>query len=43
MTDREFWMAIRSALLLFIDAIEQKYMLPRTAEMRQIFKDYTPE
>lgn len=43
MTDREFWMLIRSALLLFIDAIEQRYALPRTAEMRQIFKDYTPE
>jgi hypothetical protein len=29
MTDREFWIAIRAALLLFVDAIERKYCLGR--------------
>jgi hypothetical protein len=26
-SDREFWIAIRSALLLFVDAIERRYHL----------------
>ena len=34
--DREFWMLVRQALLLFIDAIERKLCLaPRTAELRK--------
>ena len=43
MSDKEFWLLVRSALLAFIDAIEQKYGLPRTSEMRHIFKDYRTE
>jgi hypothetical protein len=39
MSDREFWIIVRQALLLFVDAIEQKYSLPRTSEMRQLLKD----
>jgi hypothetical protein len=35
MTEREFWLAIRSALLMFIDAIERKYGLERTSEIRK--------
>jgi hypothetical protein len=27
MTDREFWIAIRQALLAFVDAIERRYGL----------------
>lgn len=38
MTDREFWLLVRQALLLFVDAIEQKYSMPRTSEMRQLTK-----
>jgi hypothetical protein len=38
MNDREFWIIVRQALLLFVDAIEQKYGLPRTSEMRQLMK-----
>ena len=39
MSDREFWIIVRQALLLFVDAIEQKYGLQRTSEMRQLLKD----
>jgi hypothetical protein len=35
MSDREFWIIVRQALLLFVDAIEQRYSLTRTAELRQ--------
>jgi hypothetical protein len=40
MSDREFWIIVRQALLLFVDAIEQRYSLPRTSEMRQMAKDF---
>ena len=30
-----FWMAIRTALLLMVDAIERKLDLPRTAALRK--------
>ena len=43
MTDREFWMAIRRALFMILDAIELKYGLPRTQQMRETFKNYYPE
>ena len=33
--DREFWLIIRRALLLFVDAIERRWNIPRTAEMRK--------
>jgi hypothetical protein len=29
--DREFWMAIRAALLLFVDAIERRYKIGKHA------------
>jgi hypothetical protein len=35
MNDREFWLAFRSALLLMVDAIERKFDLPRTAELKK--------
>ena len=34
--DREFWLMVRTALLLIVDAIERKLCLPRTAELRKI-------
>jgi hypothetical protein len=35
MTDRDFWLVIRQALLLIVDAIERKWCIsPRTAELR---------
>lgn len=33
MSDREFWIAIRAALLQVVDAIERKEGLSRTAEI----------
>lgn len=34
--DREFWMIIRRALLLFVDAIERRWEIsPRTSETRK--------
>lgn len=36
MDDRQFWILIRQALLLFVDAIERRYGLKRTAELRQL-------
>ena len=35
MSDREFWILVRQALLLFVDAIERRYGLRRTAELRK--------
>lgn len=32
MTDREFWMAIRQALLMFVSAIERRYKLGKHKE-----------
>jgi hypothetical protein len=34
--DREFWLIVRQALLLMVDAIERKLCLPRTSELRKI-------
>ena len=34
--DREFWLVIRQALLLIVDAIERKLCIPRTSELRKI-------
>jgi len=35
-SDRDFWLIIRQALLLIVDAIERKFdICPRTAEMRR--------
>ena len=33
---REFWMAVRQAVLMFLDALERELgMTPRTAELRK--------
>ena len=32
---REFWLAIRQALLMVVDALERELGLPRTAELRK--------
>ena len=45
MSDREFWLAIRQALLMFVAAIEQKQLpgvIP-TAELRKLAKHAKPE
>ena len=37
--DREFWMAVRQAMLMVIDAIERMLAIePRTAELRKLSK-----
>jgi hypothetical protein len=39
MDDREFWMAVRQALLMMLDALERKLDInPRTAELRHAAK-----
>jgi hypothetical protein len=38
LSDREFWLIVRQALLLFVDAIERRYALPRTADLRRLSK-----
>lgn len=39
MDDQGFWMLIRQALLLMVDAIERKWgMSPRTSQLRRIAK-----
>ena len=33
---REFWMAVRQAVLMFLDALERELgLMPRTAELRR--------
>ncbi len=31
MTEREFWIAVRAALLMFVDAIERRYCVGKFA------------
>jgi len=38
MDDREFWLIVRQALLLFVDAIEKRWQMPRTRELVKIAK-----
>jgi hypothetical protein len=40
MSDREFWMLVRQALLMFVDAIERRFLpdVQRTAEARRLLK-----
>ena len=39
MTDREFWLAIRQAILMLLDALERRWEItPRTAELRKARK-----
>ena len=37
MNEREFWLAVRQAVLMFLDAIERRLEIsPRTAELRKL-------
>ena len=39
MSDNDFWLAVRQALLMIVDAIERRFCIePRTAELRKILK-----
>jgi hypothetical protein len=39
MSEREFWIAVRQALLMLVDAVERKLqMSPTTSEIRQWHK-----
>jgi len=39
MSDREFWILVRQALLMLIDSIERKWGInPRTSELRKMLK-----
>jgi hypothetical protein len=44
MSDREFWALVRQALLMFVDAIERRYLpdMTRTAEARRMAKQANP-
>ncbi len=43
MTDREFWLAVRQAILMFLDALERwQSIAPRTAELRKEAKNARP-
>jgi hypothetical protein len=40
MEDREFWLAVRQAVLMFLDAMERKLgITPRTSELRQLERE----
>ena len=44
MSDTEFWLAVRQALLMLIDAIERRWQIaPRTAELRKALRATTSE
>lgn len=39
MTEREFWIAVRQALLMLVDALERKLNItPTTAQLRTIHR-----
>lgn len=38
MNECEFWLIIRQALLLLVDAIERRWNLPRTSALRREHK-----
>ena len=39
MSERDFWILIRSAILLALDAIERMWIIePRTADLRRLVK-----
>ena len=42
-SDRDFWLLIRQALLLAVDAIERRMGLGRTAELRRELKRQSRE
>jgi hypothetical protein len=37
--ERAFWLAMRQALLMMVDAIEQRLQMPRTSEIRKQNKE----
>ena len=38
---RDFWMAIRQAFLMMVDAIERELEIkPRTSKLRKFYKDW---
>jgi hypothetical protein len=37
-TDREFWLAVRMALLAFVDAIERRWGFERTSDLRSLLR-----
>jgi hypothetical protein len=39
---RDFWMAIRQALLMAVDAIERELDIDRTSDARRFWKDNAP-
>jgi len=39
MNDREFWMLVRQALLIFLSAIEKRYGFEITTELRKKAKE----
>lgn len=42
MSEAEFWMGVRQALLMLLDVLERKLQIePRTAELRRIAKQAT--
>ena len=42
MTDRDFWLQIRQALLMFVDTVERHFDIePRTSELRKERKSET--
>jgi len=41
--DREFWLLLRQALLLMVDAIERRLTMARTAELRRELKRQSRE
>ena len=41
--NRDFWLKMRQALLMAVDAIEREFsMFPRTAQLRHEFKEGNP-
>ena len=39
--ERAFWLAVRQALLMMVDAIEQRLQIQRTSEIRKMLKAQT--
>ena len=42
-SDRDFWLLLRQALLLMVDAIERRLEMARTAELRRDIKRQSRE
>lgn len=39
MDERAFWLLMRQALLLMVDAIEQRLQMARTSEIRKLLRE----